>query len=403
MKLLNIFRFKKKAKKGLSRRNLSTGEEDTERPTASINTSSHRKVVLPKEVNADSFFKWYSTFLEEKQLRIIVHNFNRIYGAGYYTLLPAGYTGIIHYLKYNEELTFAEAAGVPLMKDGSVDQSVRLRNRQDFKKNPKKRRSFWGSEVPNGLKMLDALKAAVEALGYDSSENAELLAEFLKYDYCMAMYYRYKSAYKPYENLPLFKQKPEKFLSYFSLNFNDLFYQIEGSYRIRYSLVAYLAYKLKLLGASTNFANLEELFFKVRQENIKSQRAARALQLIQQNDPDDFSSVKTVNTVCPVSTKQVIDSPYPDQLKRLVERIYTKIGYKTITTRKIDQEGPDVLVISRETGIKTTIQVKQYQSKLDNRAIQSTLEGRAFYGADQAILMTNNHFTDSAIDLARQT
>ena len=62
-----------------------------------------------------------------------------------------------------------------------------------------------------------------------------------------------------------------------------------------------------------------------------------------------------------------------------------------------------MIVQNPDTGIKTVVQVKQYSSKVGNKAVQEIIAGKAFYNADEAIVMTNNYFTESAIELAENT
>ena len=46
------------------------------------------------------------------------------------------------------------------------------------------------------------------------------------------------------------------------------------------------------------------------------------------------------------------------------------------------------------------MQAKRYTSKVSNKAIQEASAAIKYYNANSAIVITNNYFTQSAIDLA---
>lgn len=70
-------------------------------------------------------------------------------------------------------------------------------------------------------------------------------------------------------------------------------------------------------------------------------------------------------------------------------------------TRASNDQGVDI--IARYKGEKFAIQCKRYSSRLGNTPIQEVCAGRSFYGCDRAAVMTNNYFTNGAIQLAKAT
>lgn len=83
-----------------------------------------------------------------------------------------------------------------------------------------------------------------------------------------------------------------------------------------------------------------------------------------------------------------------------VANLYKKLGY-TIeeVTKKSGDQGADV--IANKDGRKYVIQSKYYNSPVGNKAVQEVVASIKMYGANQAIVVTNNNFTPSAIELAK--
>ncbi|WP_342590196.1 restriction endonuclease [Clostridium muellerianum] len=57
--------------------------------------------------------------------------------------------------------------------------------------------------------------------------------------------------------------------------------------------------------------------------------------------------------------------------------------------------------MAEKNGVRYGIQAKCYSNIVSNSAIQEVVAGISFYKCDKAIVITNNHFTSSAIELAR--
>lgn len=86
------------------------------------------------------------------------------------------------------------------------------------------------------------------------------------------------------------------------------------------------------------------------------------------------------------------------EFERFVAKIFTKIGYSIELTKATGDQGIDV--IAEKNGVKIGIQAKCYSSSVSNSAVQEATAGRNHYGLDKVIVVTNNYFTQSAIELA---
>jgi len=93
-----------------------------------------------------------------------------------------------------------------------------------------------------------------------------------------------------------------------------------------------------------------------------------------------------------------VDLMTGSEFEIFVGELFKKMGYKTIVTKATGDQGIDV--IAEKNGIRCGIQAKCYSNTVTNSAIQEVVAGISFYKCDKAIVVTNNYFTSSAIDLA---
>lgn len=66
-----------------------------------------------------------------------------------------------------------------------------------------------------------------------------------------------------------------------------------------------------------------------------------------------------------------------------------------------NDQGIDVLAY--KDGLKYGVQCKCYSNDLGNKPVQEATAGRAVYGCDIAVVMTNRHFTKGAVEAAKAT
>lgn len=80
-------------------------------------------------------------------------------------------------------------------------------------------------------------------------------------------------------------------------------------------------------------------------------------------------------------------------------RVNDETNWSAEVTKCSGDQGADLLIYgpNGETGV---VQVKLYSSKVGNKAVQEAAAARQHYSTDFACVVTNNFFTDSAIELA---
>ncbi|HWI51289.1 MAG TPA: restriction endonuclease [Symbiobacteriaceae bacterium] len=89
--------------------------------------------------------------------------------------------------------------------------------------------------------------------------------------------------------------------------------------------------------------------------------------------------------------------PFEDFLAKM----FRTLGYDVQETKRTGDQGADLFVT--RFGRKTVIQAKNYSGNVGNDAVQEVLAAKAFYGADQAMVVANRYFTPSAKELASGT
>lgn len=103
---------------------------------------------------------------------------------------------------------------------------------------------------------------------------------------------------------------------------------------------------------------------------------------------------------------QYIDISYIDYIDGLefedfLAEMFEKIGFKTERTKKTGDQGADLFIY--KNGVKTVIQAKNYQDKVNNKAVQEAFSAKRYYNCNKAMVITNNYYTESAKDLAEGT
>ena len=84
-----------------------------------------------------------------------------------------------------------------------------------------------------------------------------------------------------------------------------------------------------------------------------------------------------------------------------IAELLNKIGYAAETTKKSGDFGVDV--IAEKDGIKYAVQCKLFSKPVGPKAVQEVFTGMSFYDCSIAIVVTNNVFTNAAVELAQKT
>lgn len=94
-----------------------------------------------------------------------------------------------------------------------------------------------------------------------------------------------------------------------------------------------------------------------------------------------------------------VDLMSGEQFEAFLAECFQRLGYGVQTTPKTNDYGADLILY--KDGRKTVVQAKRYQNKVDNSAVQQVVAAIPFYGANDAIVITNSLFTPNARELAK--
>lgn len=97
-----------------------------------------------------------------------------------------------------------------------------------------------------------------------------------------------------------------------------------------------------------------------------------------------------------------IDNMSGSMFEQWCSAFLLKIGFSNIENiGGSGDQGADIIAVFN--GRLYVIQCKCYSSPLGNKPIQEVFAAKTYYGADKALVITNNHFTKGAYDLAEKT
>lgn len=86
------------------------------------------------------------------------------------------------------------------------------------------------------------------------------------------------------------------------------------------------------------------------------------------------------------------------EFEEYLRNLFEGLSYDVVQTPLSSDQGADLIALKNNE--KTVIQVKKYNGKVSNKAIQEIVAAKNHYGADKAMVVTNSSFTKSAIDLS---
>ncbi|WP_345891130.1 restriction endonuclease [Burkholderia sp. Ax-1719] len=84
--------------------------------------------------------------------------------------------------------------------------------------------------------------------------------------------------------------------------------------------------------------------------------------------------------------------------EKFLAQLFQTAGFEVEETKLSGDQGADLFVT--RLGKKIVIQAKNYSGNVGNAAVQEAIAAKSFYGCDEAMVVTNSHFTRSAIELA---
>lgn len=99
-------------------------------------------------------------------------------------------------------------------------------------------------------------------------------------------------------------------------------------------------------------------------------------------------------------TKEDVANLSPVAFEAYCARVLNENGWQANTTKGSGDQGIDV--IATKGKIKAVFQCKKYASPIGNKAVQEVIAGKTFTSADFAFVVSNTHYTRSAVELARK-
>lgn len=100
----------------------------------------------------------------------------------------------------------------------------------------------------------------------------------------------------------------------------------------------------------------------------------------------------------PTYTIDDIDLMTGYEFENFIRELFKKMGYSAKVTKGSGDQGIDVLV--EKNGKRIGVQAKRYSKRVTNKAIQEVVAGLNYYNCEKGMVVTNNYFTDSALELA---
>lgn len=88
-----------------------------------------------------------------------------------------------------------------------------------------------------------------------------------------------------------------------------------------------------------------------------------------------------------------------EDFERYLKQLFEKLGFFVEETKFTGDQGADLLL--QKNGVKIVVQAKFYSSAVGNKAVQEVTAAVAHYNASTGMVVTNNRFTRSAIELAK--
>jgi len=93
-----------------------------------------------------------------------------------------------------------------------------------------------------------------------------------------------------------------------------------------------------------------------------------------------------------------IDTMDGINFEKFLVHLFANMNYKAEITQASKDQGADLII--EKLGERTVVQAKCYSSTVGNTAVQEVTGAKQYYNCTKAMVITNNYFTKSAIELA---
>lgn len=96
-----------------------------------------------------------------------------------------------------------------------------------------------------------------------------------------------------------------------------------------------------------------------------------------------------------------IDALEGSEFEQYIASLFCKLGYKAHPTKKSRDFGVDV--VAHRGPERLAIQAKRYSQAVNLKAVQEVVAGMHKYNCNKSMVVTNNYFTSSAVELAEHS
>lgn len=189
--------------------------------------------------------------------------------------------------------------------------------------------------------------------------------ELLKFDSLLDVYFE----------IDLLDQKDIKninYLTYYLFRYNKNFSQ-----NLLYNTFSLINEKVIEYQHNLNLSNFEKQLLQFNQDKVDK------------NSENSFNNIAIDD----------VDMMTGVEFENFIAYLFKKMGYSVSITQASSDQGIDI--IATKNGIQLGIQVKRYSSSVSNKAIQEVVAGIHYYQLQKSVVITNNYFTSSAIELGK--
>lgn len=97
----------------------------------------------------------------------------------------------------------------------------------------------------------------------------------------------------------------------------------------------------------------------------------------------------------------IVDKMKGEEFEEFLLAHFNNLGYKGDTTAKTKDYGAD-LILTKDNE-KIVVQAKRWIKKVGIEAVQQIIGAKAYYKASKCIVISNNYFTQNAVNLAKSS
>jgi hypothetical protein len=151
-----------------------------------------------------------------------------------------------------------------------------------------------------------------------------------------------------------------------------------------------------------NIRSLKDFIYENRVPLIMDDKLISIKELIeyifyirQANELENFEQTLQKGSYCSIDD---VDSFSGYEFESFLKKLFISMGYLVKQTKLSGDQGADLVV--EKLGEKTVVQAKRCNTPIGNSAVQEVVASIAHYKADKGMVVTNNEFTTSAVQLA---